>query len=280
MTMPFELPRSRALEDDELEDAIIHVLLNPGSYQPGVQHAAEVIERLGIRDGGARGEVIRANGGSEPLEMRFLAIVWRWVGVGLLVPRGATFMLAPGSRELLEERADEAEIVLRRSGLVRRLRERCPNLDAITERYAAFAQESFHASHYQSAAVMIGVASESALLYFVSRCEPVLDKLGIKQKARRSDNAVELLRWIEDVATQHRKALVQAVEGVGGENWIDDLPGLLGIATGIRLTRNEAGHPTPHVVSRDECRNMLGLFPRLAEALFVSSVAFDKVLAP
>lgn len=276
-----DLPRDRPLNDDELEDAIIHVLLNPGGYQPGLQGALEMLERLGVRDGSARGEIVKANGGSEPLEMRFLAVLWRWVGVGLLIPRAPAFHLAPGARDFLGQRADEAQVVLRRSGLVQRLRERCPNLDSITERYAAFAQESFFAGHNQAAAVMIGVASESALAHFATRCHAVLTGLGIKPPRLDGEQAVRLLDWIEKTVRQHRKELVRAVQSVGQENWIDDLPGLLGIATGIRLTRNEAGHPTPHVVSRDECRNMLGLFPRLAEALFVSSSAFDAIiLAP
>ncbi len=277
--MPPEIPRDRALSDDELESAIVYALLNPGGYQPGLQSFHEMIEKLGVRDGSARGEVIRANNDPEALEMKFLAILWRWVGVGLLVNKGPTFLLAPGAREFLEERADEAEVVLHRSGLVRRLRERCPNLDSVTERYAAFAQESFLAGHYQAAAVMIGVASEAALLHFVPRCEEALQKLALKPARLKSDRGVELLRWIDSTVAQYRKELVRAVEGVGDENWIDDIPALLGIATGIRLTRNEAGHPTPHIVSRDECRNMLGLFPRLAEALFVSARAFDTISA-
>ncbi len=272
---PPDIQRDRALTDDELEAAIIYVLLNPGGYQPGIQHAEEMLERLGTRDGSA----IRANGGPEMLEMRFLAILWRWVGVGLLVYRQPAFLLAPGAQEFLQHGADEAEVVLYRSGLVRRLRERCPNLDSITEQYAAFAQESFLAGHYQAAAVMIGVASEAALLHFVSRCQAVLQKLAISPRRLKSERGVELLDWINATVTQHRKDLIRAVESIGERNWIDDIPGLLGIATGIRLTRNEAGHPTAHVVSRDECRNMLGLFPRFAEALFISAKAFDAVIA-
>jgi hypothetical protein len=277
--MAFELPQDRALTEDELEDAMIHALLNPGGFQPGLQSPLGMLDMLGIRDGSAKNVIVRANGGSEELEMRFLAVLWRWVGAGLLVNRGPTFLLAPGARELFEARADEADIVLHRSGLARRLRERCPNLDAVTERYAGFAQESFLVGHYQAAAVMIGVASEAALLHFVSRCQAVLGKLGLRPRRLESEQAVKLLDWIAETIRQYRRDLVRSVEDVGGENWIDDLPGLLGIATGIRLTRNEAGHPTPHTVSRDECRGMLGLFPRLAEALFVSAAAFDAIVA-
>ena len=203
---------------------MVYALLNPGGYQSGLQNFGEMLDKVGVRDGSAKGEAIRANGDSEALEMRFLAILWRWVGVGLLVNRGPTFLLAPGAQEFLEQRADEAEVVLHRSG-----------------------------------------------------CEAALKKLGLKPPRLKSDRAVELLRWIDSVVTQHRKELAQAVDSVGDENWVRELPALLGIATGIRLTRNEAGHPTPHAVSRDECRNMLGLFPRLAEALFVSARSFDTL---
>lgn len=256
---------------------MIHALLNPGGYQPGLQNFEEVLDRLGVRDGSTKGAILQSNGGPEEVDLRFLAILWRWVGVGLLVNRGPTFLLAPLAREFLEDRADEAEIVLRRSGLGQRLRERCPELDSVTEQYAAFAQESFLAGHYQAAAVMIGVASEAALLHFVPRCEAALRKLALSPPRLKNDRGVELLRWIDTVVARHRKELARAVSGTGNENWIGDLPALLGIATGIRLTRNEAGHPTPHAVSRDECRNMLGLFPRLAEALFVSARAFDAI---
>lgn len=256
---------------------MVYAFLNPGGYAPGLQSVNEMFAKLGKGD--ATGDVVRAAGGSEALELRFQAILWRWVTVGLLVNRGVTFVLAPGSKEFLEERADEAEIVLHRSGLVKRLRERCPNLDTVTERYAAWAQESFLAGHYQASAVMIGVASESALIHFEPRCRTVLGKLGFVPRKLKSDRAVDLLAWIDATVTQHRKDLGRAVEGVGEVNWIGELPALLGIATGIRLTRNEAGHPTPQSVSRDECRNLIALFPRVAEALFVSARAFEKISA-
>jgi len=275
--LPPEIPRDRALTDDELEAAMIHALLNPGGYAPGLQGVNDMLAKLG--KGATTGDIVRAAGGAEALELRFLAVLWRWVGVGLLVNRGPNFVLARGSKEFLEERAEEAEIVLRRSGLVNRLRERCPNLDSVTERYAAWAQESFLAGHYQAAAVMIGVASESALLYFEPRCRSALGKLNLTARRLKSDRAVDLLGWIDAMVTQHRKDLGRAVEGVGEVNWIGELPAFLGIATGIGLTRNEAGHPTPQSVSRDECRNLLALFPRVAEALFVSARAFEKISA-
>lgn len=278
--MTLEIPVDRALTDDELEAAMIQVLLNHGGYAAGLQNPEEMLDKLGIRDGSIKNKIKEANGGPEAWDMKFLATLWRWVGVGLLVNRGPEFLLAPGSRELLEEHADEAEVVLHRSGLVRRLRDRCPNLDPVTERYAAFAQDCFFAGHYQATAVMIGVASEAALVHFVPRCEAVLTTLSLNPPTRTSEQAAALVRWIDATVAQHRNPLRQAVESVGEHNWIHELPALLGgPATGIRLTRNQAGHPTAYSVSRDECRNMLGLFPLLAEALFVSANAFDRIVA-
>jgi hypothetical protein len=273
-----EIPRDRSLTDDELEAAVIYCLLHSERYGPFQASAEGMFDRLGINDGSEKGRLLRINGDAQGINLRILMMLWRWVTAGLIVPQGSQFLVTPKASELLERQADEAEVVLQRSGLVNRLKERCPGLDSVTARYAAFAQESFLAGHYQAAGVMIGVASESALLIFVPRCEGLLKKLGIASPRRTNDNAVHLLRWIDDVIQSHRNPLVGAINAVGSENWLDDLPGLLGIATGIRLTRNEAGHPSPHVVSRDECRNMLGLFPRLAEALFVSTQAFDRVL--
>ncbi len=278
--MPPEIPIDRPITEDELEDAMIYAFLNPGGQSPQMSSPNEMLTRLQL-DHAARNAVLEANGGSEELERRFIATIWRWVTSGLILPWNTTFTLAPGSRELIESRADEAEIVLHRSGLVRRLRDRCPNLDPVTERYAAFAQESFLVGHYQATAVMIGVASEAALLFFVPRCEAALKELSLATPKRKNDQAGELVRWIDSTVTQHRKALSQAVHGAGEGGWIGELPALLGgVATGIRLTRNEAGHPTAHSVSRDECRNMLGLFPRLAEALFVSARALDEIAKP
>ena len=276
--MPPEIPRDRALTDDELEDALVYALLHPGNYSPGLQGYGDMLAKLGINQ--EVGAVVEANGGSEALGMRIRAILWRWVTGGVLVPNGPNFEVAPGAEDFLESRGDEAEIVLHRSGLVKLLQARCPGLDEVTERHAAFAQESFLVGHYQATAVMIGVASEAALVHFVPRCEAVLNVLSLRRPARTSDQPAALVRWIDTAVTQHRSPLRQAVEGVGEKSWISDLPALLGgPATGIRLTRNQAGHPTAHSVSRDECRSMLGLFPRLAEAMFVSASAFDKIVA-
>ena len=274
-----ELPLNRRIEDDELAAAVAEAMiddrLNPGRDLPF--QIGEFLPRLGRRDSSFQHQFFSANGGQEALDRRVAQYCWRLVVLGFLVPEGGAFALTESGREFLGERADDGRVVLTSNGLVRRLRERCPELDPVTSRYADLAQECFLPSHYHASAVLLGVASEATLRRLCAAVENGLRRQAI-HLPRRDDGAARMLDWLEKVFRAHRKPIKELVDAAGTDSRVvDDLPRLLGTGTAIRLTRNEAGHPSNVVIDRDDALGLFVLFPRMAEAAFVTAAALDAV---
>jgi hypothetical protein len=278
-----EMPVGRRIEDDELAaavaEAILNDRLNPGADLPF--QVGELLPRLGRRDSSFQNHFFSANGGREALESRVAQYCWRLVSLGVLVPRRfaewGAFIVTASGRQLLEEGGDEARVVLTSKGLVRRLDERCPQLDAVTSRYAGLAQECFLAGHYHASAVLLGVASEATLERLATSLGKVLTKLATNRRRRR-DTAAATLDWLEEVFRSQRKEIKKLLDAAGADSrWVDDLPRLLGTGTAIRLTRNEAGHPSDAVIDRDDALGLFVLFPRMAEAAFATASALDSV---
>ena len=273
-----DLPLNRGIEDDELAaavaEAIIHDRLNPGADHPF--QVGELLARLGC-DSTFKSQFWTANGGRQALDRRVAGYCWRLVTLGFMVPEGAAFALTESGRQFLERGADDGRVVLTSNGLVRRLSERCPGLDPVTSRYAGLAHECFLAGHYHASAVLLGVASEATLRRLCAAVEKGLRKEDIRLP-RREDGAAHMLDWLEKVIGVHRKPIKKQVDAAGTDSRVvDDLARLLGTGTAIRLTRNEAGHPSDAVIDRDDALGLFVLFPRMAEAAYVTATALDTV---
>lgn len=277
-----ELPVNRRIEDDELAAAVAEAIVNDG-LNPGANlpfQVGELLPRLG-RDSSFQSQFWLANGGREALNRRVAQYCWRLVTLGFLVPKLAgdwgAFVVTESGRQFLADGLEDAHVVLTPVGLARRLAERCPELDAVTSRYAGLAQECFLAGHYHASAVLLGVASEAALERLASSVERVLPKLGTSLR-RRGATAASTLDWLEQVFRSHRKDIKRLLDVARADSrWVDDLPRLLGTGTAIRLTRNEAGHPSDVVIDRGAAFGLFVLFPRMAEAAFVTAAALDAV---
>lgn len=280
----FELPVDRALEEHELvaavSEAIVNDRLNPRGDLPF--QVGELLPRLGHRDTDV-GPFLSANGGHEALNKRVAQFCWRLVSLGFLVPQGSsgwgTFAVTELGRQFLADNADDARVVLTSRGLVQRLSQRCPGLDAATSRYAGLAQDCFLAGHYHASAVLLGVASEAALQRLAESVARVLSRLGLTVP-RRGDSAASTLDWLENTFRSHKKDIKKAIDMAAADSrWVEDLPRLLGPGTAIRLTRNEAGHPNDSAIDRDDAFRLFVLFPRMAEATFVTANALDSIPA-
>lgn len=278
-----ELPIDRPLEDDELvaavAEAIVNDRLNPGADLPF--QVGELLARLGLHDAHFQNKFFSANGGSEAFSRRVAQFCWRLVSLGFFVPQGfsgwGAFAVTELGRQFFANNADDALVVLTPHGLVLRMDQRCPQLDAVTSRYAGLAQECFLAGHYHASAVLLGVASEAALQRLAASVASVLPKLGVSL-GRRSDSAAKTLDWLEEIFRSHKKALKNALNNAAADSrWVDDLPRLLGSGTAIRLTRNEAGHPSDAAIDRSDAFRLFVLFPQMAEATFVTAAALDMI---
>jgi hypothetical protein len=150
-------------------------------------------------------------------------------------------------------------------GFLARLIERNAGLDELILVYAGEALAAYNSGCYLSAAVMIGVASERALLLLMQTfLEEVLD--GTEQE--RFGTILESKSRLNYTFDEFRKRL---------EVRKNDLPEEIGenlslhldaVADLLRTSRNDAGHPTGRNVTRDDAYVNLQLFGRYIERLW------------
>jgi hypothetical protein len=148
-------------------------------------------------------------------------------------------------------------------GYLRRLRRDIPDVDPIVIRYVEEALGAFNARCYLAASVMLGVASEQAFL-----------QLARTVAAALAPNASRLAKALENPrASQHsrfvelRKLLEPRRPQLPHE--LADTLTLDAVSDLLRITRNEAGHPTGSAVDEDTARTHLliasGYLKKVAE---------------
>lgn len=160
---------------------------------------------------------------------------WRWrlSAVGLQAANGGSW----------EPRDQE--------GFLRRLRREVPKLDPIVYRYVEEALRAFNARGFLAASVMLGVASEQA---FLQLARTVASARGAD--ARKLTVALDNPR-----ASQHNRfiELRKVLEPLRNElphDLADNLT-LDAVSDLLRITRNEAGHPTGAAIDEDTARTHL-----------------------
>jgi hypothetical protein len=131
------------------------------------------------------------------------------------------------------------------SGYLRRLRKHMPEIDAVAVRYVEEALRAFNARCYLATSVMLGVAAERV---FDLLANSVVDGLG--DRARKLREALENPRTAQFARfTELRKVLEpmrsELPDGLADRLTLDAVGDLL------RVTRNEAGHPTGTEIDED-----------------------------
>jgi hypothetical protein len=136
-------------------------------------------------------------------------------------------------------------------GFLRRLRRQVPGLDPIALKYVQEALHAFNARCFLASAVMLGVASERV---FLGLAEAVATAVGTPAGGLRK--ALDNPR-----ASQHSrfKELRQVLEPRRKEipNDLADVLTLDAVSELLRISRNEAGHPTGRDVDEDTARTHL-----------------------
>jgi hypothetical protein len=131
------------------------------------------------------------------------------------------------------------------TGYLRRLRQHSPPVDTVAIKYMEEALRAFNARCYLATSVMLGVASERVVL---GLAQSVVDARG--DQAKKLRDALENPRTSQATRfTELRKQLeplrTQLPSGLADTLTLDAIADLL------RLTRNEAGHPTGTAVDED-----------------------------
>jgi hypothetical protein len=131
--------------------------------------------------------------------------------------------------------------------------ERDAPLDEIERRYLAQASAAFRADLPDAGAVMLGAASEHLLLELAIGIEKA-DAAATKIRKAIDGPALRLLRevqrYLEPKRAQLPRALNESLDTTFG-----------GVASVIRASRNDGGHPALPTVDRDDLYVLLRLFP-------------------
>lgn len=128
-------------------------------------------------------------------------------------------------------------------------------LDKVEERYLPQALEAFRRNLPDAAALMLGAASEHLLIQ-LGEAIATKDQAQAAAAGRKLDGAAHgLLVFLQEYLTGRRKSLPRDLN-----ESLDTTFG--GIASLIRVTRNDAGHPAiGRPVDRDQAFVALRLFP-------------------
>jgi hypothetical protein len=133
------------------------------------------------------------------------------------------------------------------------VREGVPKVDDVTVLYLKEAMQAFLSGCILSATVMVGVAAEHAFL-------SLLEVLDNDPKHRADFKAALGERFILGKLNKFRDAIERPPSALP-RSLLEDLDNhLMGIASLIRNYRNESGHPTGRVISREQCYVLLQLF--------------------
>jgi hypothetical protein len=127
-------------------------------------------------------------------------------------------------------------------------------LDDVEQRYVPQALTAFRHNLADAAAIMIGAASEHLIILLGERVEATDAAASIDARKRLDGSVLPLLLWLEDYIGKRSAALDRDLRESLHTTF-------LGIAALIRSARNDAGHPTLGVVSRDQAFVSLRLFP-------------------
>jgi len=195
------------------------------------------------------------------------SIVWQLVGLGILTPRSIQdpvnqfFELSSYGVEVLRE---ETPSPYDPFGFIKRLADDAPHLESETMEYVQEAVETFLGRHFRAAAVMTGLASENEILKLIDLFGGTLEqgaRSTFDQAIRRCRNLKEKFDYLYNRLYQVRGELPADIQEL--DTW------LAGTFQVIRLTRNDAGHPTGQKPSREAVYANLNLFLTYARYLSI-----------
>jgi hypothetical protein len=196
-----------------------------------------------------------------PLAEKITAVIWELIiegvytpGTGVQTPNLPYLRATEYGRKCFEAGELTAHDP---DGYLRRLKEACPTIDAITLLYTGEALDTFRAGKHLASTVMIGVAAEKMLLRLVDSVHGALESVQRQTKFQQETKGKGAKKQHDEVLkrlTSPSTPLPAEPESVLTQH-IDAIYDL------IRRTRNDVGHPTGRRMERDETHALLLLFP-------------------
>ena len=161
------------------------------------------------------------------------------------------FRVSSFGRRILEEH--QAYFFHDVSSYTKLLTDAVPNLDPVTLLYLQESMQAFKAGCLLSSSVMLGVAAEHTFLLLIE---------AIEQNPTHSSTfaAVSKLRMILPKLNKFKSILDQQLTSLPAEIKEDLDTHFAGIMSIIRNFRNQSGHPSGHLIDREQAYILLQLF--------------------
>jgi len=152
------------------------------------------------------------------------------------------------------------------AGYLRVLLAEVPTMSATVKAYAEEALLAYNARLYRASAVMLGVASEAAVLEVASALATVMTDAErqryLEMIGSRRQNYVAKFETFQQKLRSKKDLLPEELsDGL-------DLT-LTAVADLLRLYRNDAGHPSGKKVDRGDCFIHLRMFVRYAQKIYL-----------
>lgn len=258
---------------EEARDLVFQALRQGGWNQMG--GLVDTVGQIKSQRSGTSAALSRSYmGGRQSLqrgdETVLVEVVWNLIVQGVLVPgiddsnQGWPFIRLTeyGERCLAEERILPEDP----DGYLREFAQAIPNADAIIVEYLTESVQCYVRRLYKASAVMLGCASEQAVLLLIESCTNSIadarakqqfeEKIAREQSIYRKFKALDVRLAV--VRPQMPRDLTESLDSV-----------LDGVFDSIRSSRNDAGHPASggHV-SRDIVFSQLRLFLTYCERIY------------
>jgi hypothetical protein len=184
-------------------------------------------------------------------------MIWRLIAEGVLVVGmddsneswPFVSLTEYGERYVKDQRATPHD----RSAFTARL-VKTGTVDDVEQLYVSEALEAYSADLPNAAAVMIGAASEHALILLLSDIAAKDATQGANATAALDQSALKMLRFAERYLRTRQANLPRHIRETLDTTF-------MGIANLIRMARNDAGHPALSAVDRERCFVALQLYP-------------------
>lgn len=207
-----------------------------------------------------------------PSDLALQQAFWRLIALGLAFPE------FQGLSPILMRLTPKGEAAATESDFnpdfppryIERLKGRVPRLSTVVETYVREALATYETEAYLATTVMLGVASEGAML---EMAEAFAEWLDAKGQGKLKEMTVGARENYSTILEEVGKRLATHSSVVPAE-LSDGLSSKMAIANILRAYRNDAGHPTGKHPSKEECFESLVLFPAYAERVYALKLYF------
>ena len=147
------------------------------------------------------------------------------------------------------------------------IKSRVPDIDAVTLLYLKEAMQAFKTGCLLSSSVMVGVALEHSFLLMLEVIENNPVHSVTYSKAVKERMILKKIVAFQEILDRNIQVVPSKVR--------EDLDTqLFGIMSMIRAYRNEAGHPTGNIISREQCFVNLQLFITCCQKIYQLKAVF------